>query len=150
MHKRRGGGVKGHYRNGYWVEPHHRRGTDVHDSLRDGTWVQLNILSQRTSCLAPCFVCEKPVYYFRDENKGFALFDELGPPWPLHVCWEELRNCRITKIERAFRNALNSTQTFDGSGPDKAKNQDKEWSWWQIVLIFLLIKIVLVLFSNKI
>lgn len=29
------------------------------------------------------------MYFFRDENGGCALFDALGPPWPIHDCWKD-------------------------------------------------------------
>jgi len=34
-----------------------------------------------------CWWCGGKVYFYRAPNGGYALFDELGPPWPLHECW---------------------------------------------------------------
>lgn len=29
------------------------------------------------------------MYFHRNENGGCVLFDSLGPPWPIHICWEQ-------------------------------------------------------------
>jgi len=34
-----------------------------------------------------CWWCGGKVDFYRAPNGGCALFDELGPPWPLHECW---------------------------------------------------------------
>jgi hypothetical protein len=33
-----------------------------------------------------CKYCGAPVYLFAAPDGGFAVFDELGPPWPKHWC----------------------------------------------------------------
>lgn len=47
-----------------------------------------------------CWWCRKPVYFFRDENGGCALFDSLGWPWPIHECWEQHRSDQTAFIQR--------------------------------------------------
>jgi hypothetical protein len=41
-----------------------------------------------------CWWCDDVVFFYRDENGGCALFDELGAPWAVHYCWEEYRSER--------------------------------------------------------
>lgn len=33
-----------------------------------------------------CKYCGAPIYLFASSHGGFAVFDELGPPWPKHRC----------------------------------------------------------------
>ena len=33
-----------------------------------------------------CKYCGAPAYLFTSPDGGFAVFDELGPPWPKHSC----------------------------------------------------------------
>ncbi len=33
-----------------------------------------------------CRGCGHRIYLFADPNGGFAMFDEVNPPWPKHVC----------------------------------------------------------------
>lgn len=35
-----------------------------------------------------CWICGASVYFYRDENGGCALFDQLGAPWQVHPCWD--------------------------------------------------------------
>lgn len=44
--------------------------------------------------LTTCWWCEAPVFFYRDENGGCALFDELGAPWKVHACWQDHRSQR--------------------------------------------------------
>jgi hypothetical protein len=39
-----------------------------------------------------CWWCGDPVYFYRNENGGCVLFDNLGAPWPIHKCWEQYKN----------------------------------------------------------
>jgi hypothetical protein len=59
-----------------------------------------------------CWWCGAPVYFFRNENGGCALFDRLGWPWPLHSCWEEYRYER-SRVLSAIETELRSGG-FDG------------------------------------
>lgn len=33
-----------------------------------------------------CWYCGQLIYLYANPNGGFAIFDELGPPWPKHCC----------------------------------------------------------------
>ena len=33
-----------------------------------------------------CRHCSSLIYLYADEHGGFTIFDEVGPPWPLHSC----------------------------------------------------------------
>lgn len=48
-----------------------------------------------------CKYCGAPVYLFASPDGGFAVFDELGPPWPKHWC-----------------HLLSETRTIDCSFPE--------------------------------
>lgn len=47
-----------------------------------------------------CWWCGEPVYFHRSETGGCVLFDELGPPWPVHPCWELRAEYRRAGIQR--------------------------------------------------
>jgi hypothetical protein len=47
-----------------------------------------------------CWWCGAPVYYHTNGNGDSVLFDELGPPWPIHPCWEEHRETRTGHVQR--------------------------------------------------
>jgi len=44
---------------------------------------------------AICPVCGEDVYYIEFWNGGRVFFDELGPPWPKHLCTDN--GTRIVK-----------------------------------------------------
>lgn len=66
---------------------------------------------QRLTYPTSCWWCRDAVYFFRDENGGCALFDSLGPPWPLHSCWED--HTRRSQITSQIQDALVSLD-FNG------------------------------------
>ena len=51
-------------------------------------WVQYGSITFHTEC----WWCGEEVYFHRNENGGCVLFDSLGPPWPVHACWEEYKH----------------------------------------------------------
>lgn len=69
---------------------------DVHN--RDWSLADLGILLTHPTT---CWWCGAHVFFHRDENGGCVLFDELGPPWPVHACWQDhARSLRIkTNVE---------------------------------------------------
>ena len=79
-------------------------------SQRTRSWT-LHDKGSRLTYPTSCWWCEGDVYFFRDENGGCALFDALGPPWPIHDCWED--HVRRSSISSAIERSLESAE-FDG------------------------------------
>lgn len=52
-----------------------------------GTWSAPNSI---------CPMCRQGVYFYKLEHGGKVYFDELGPPWPKHVCTDSLKNIKTT------------------------------------------------------
>jgi hypothetical protein len=48
-----------------------------------GCWSSYTIPNVR------CWDCGEAVFFHRSPNGGSVLFDALGPPWPIHPCFEE-------------------------------------------------------------
>ena len=51
---------------------------------------ELHDSGQRLVFFTSCPVCGDNVYFYRDENGCCELFSSLGPPWPVHACWENI------------------------------------------------------------
>src|SRR6185312_9680406 len=34
-----------------------------------------------------CRYCKNLIYLFANPNGGFAIFNDVGPPWPKHACF---------------------------------------------------------------
>jgi hypothetical protein len=50
-----------------------------------------------------CRYCGRLIYLYAHPNGGFAIFDDLGPPWPLHDCWGiEGTSCRYSVMNPRF------------------------------------------------
>lgn len=65
-----------------------RSGSTTSPFIVSGVWK--GVLDQRETVTRPtaCPFCGDPVYFFRDLNGGSTFFDELGPPWPKHPCFD--------------------------------------------------------------
>lgn len=91
-HNRAASYVKGHLRSGSWVSGHHRSATYVVGHERSETdprpWSLADSGRQLTH-LSQCPWCGAAVFFYRNEAGGFALFESLGRPWPVHGCWED-------------------------------------------------------------
>ena len=37
-----------------------------------------------------CYNCDERVFFFSCDHESRVFFDELGPPWPLHNCFNEV------------------------------------------------------------
>lgn len=48
------------------------------------------VLPRRSTRAGVCKYCGLEVFFFKDENGGFAVFDELGSPWSKHGCYSQL------------------------------------------------------------
>ncbi|MGI1944772.1 hypothetical protein [Shewanella glacialipiscicola] len=54
---------------------------------------------------ATCQVCGAKVFYYEHPNGARVLFDELGPPWPKHPCYEAGQVSKsATDLKRQDRN----------------------------------------------
>lgn len=91
-------------RNGdyHWVSPHDvtregARGRSAKEPISD--WPSPAFPRQKQSARpsssrrrgldtpnAKCPLCNKPVWFIRNENGGCAYFDQIGWPWPKHPC----------------------------------------------------------------
>lgn len=110
-HSRKGGFVKGHFRNGTWVSSHYRQGANVSDYEFESAYqptFQTPIRQEPPGLVPPnsrlhqaqspfthitkCWWCGAVVFFHRTENGGCALFDDLGPPWPIHYCWQAYKD----------------------------------------------------------
>lgn len=105
-HHRSGTWVDGHYRNGFWVEGHHRGDTTVGEYERseygqvpvyDASW-RLRSYTSSLTYPTTCWECGEPVFFYRSENGGCALFDELGWPWPIHECWQRHKDSLLHRV----------------------------------------------------
>lgn len=77
-----------------------------------------------------CWWCGKQVYFHRNTNGGSVLFDELGPPWLVHICWKQHQHDYRASAAH-FEDSLRSLG-YDGrfyrsshkllSSPDNAKS----------------------------
>jgi hypothetical protein len=62
------------------------------DPERSTRWHNKSMLQLAAECgrsiIFPvqCKYCRDLIFLFADPNGGFAIFDELGPPWPKHGC----------------------------------------------------------------
>ena len=45
---------------------------------------------------AKCPECGKQVFFYQSESGGKVYFDELGPPWPKHVCTDNYRKTKVS------------------------------------------------------
>jgi hypothetical protein len=60
-----------------------------------------------------CWWCGADVFFHRDENGGCVLFNFLGPPWPIHDCWEDhTRQISISSRVESEIDALGYNGTF--------------------------------------
>ena len=56
-----------------------------------GRWSSYTIPNVR------CWDCGEAVFFHRSPNGGSVLFDALGPPWPIHLCFEKrVRRHRVS------------------------------------------------------
>lgn len=56
---------------------------NTNTNVLGGPWVAPN---------STCPVCGQCVYFYKLENGGQVYFDELGPPWPKHVCTDNVEH----------------------------------------------------------
>lgn len=113
MYQRSGCWVEGHFRNGSWVEGHYRSGSTIHGyapgaeikhppGKLPASKLHAALIHGSITFKTNCWWCGDEVYFHRDENGGSVLFDRLGPPWPIHPCWDEYHKDRHLAIEQAL------------------------------------------------
>lgn len=77
-----------------------------------------------------CWWCGAEVFFHRDENGGCVLFDFLGPPWPIHDCWEDhaRRHSISSGVESEMRVlGFNGTSyKFKGVSQTKPESEEME------------------------
>jgi ribosomal protein S27AE len=88
----------------FWRKEHYRNGTVVSGHwVRRGDWsrfVPQNRIAQKlyrieetpfssfTIPNATCPMCGSSVFYYENRYGSKVWFDDLGPPWPIHGCFE--------------------------------------------------------------
>lgn len=155
-HKRRGHWVSPHYRDGIFVAGHFRSASTVNDF-----YVAPTVTRTRSKLVLPttdkkdidplyfgnvtfptsCWWCNDDVFFHRNKNGGCALFDELGPPWPVHKCWvdnkseQEVVTESILKHYRAYLESVKKTN-FSGSKDSFStkKNENARFAFTGTVL----------------
>jgi len=59
-----------------------------------------------------CWWCGEPVYFHRNENGGCVLFDSLGPPWPIHACWEQYKHHLSVAIQGIIEKRISQLKSI--------------------------------------
>ncbi len=57
---------------------------------------------------ATCQVCGAKVFYYEHPNGARVLFDQLGPPWPKHPCYEAGQAFKHNVISQATTSSVQS------------------------------------------
>lgn len=63
-----------------------------------------------------CWYCSSSIYLYAHLNGGFAIFDELGPPWPKHDCRGFTARQHIDHLPR-FTASIGTMRILKGSIP---------------------------------
>lgn len=53
-----------------------------------------------------CRKCGLHVYYYEHPSGSRVLFDELGPPWPLHPCFADGQNIKKNPLVLLLRRSV--------------------------------------------
>lgn len=78
-----------HYRNGSFVEGHWVTRDDWGRFDSSHYNIGQTRFASFTTPNATCPVCGESVFYYENSYGSKVWFDELGPPWPIHGCFEE-------------------------------------------------------------
>lgn len=84
---------------------------NMHAKVLGGAWTEPNAI---------CPECCQGVYFIKTENGGSIYFDELGPPWPKHVCTKNSEKIIPTSDresrwdKQGWKPLLNFTTTITG------------------------------------
>jgi hypothetical protein len=88
-------------------------------------------LSYRTQC----FWCPEEVFYHTNGHGDCVLLDDLGPPWPVHWCWEDHRDDRRRAVVESTMAIVKSgvrSELMERSDGWLAQMQEMlpAGSWW--------------------
>lgn len=72
-------------------------------------WVYFGPITFKTEC----WWCGMPVFFHRNDNGGCVLFDRLGPPWPVHPCWQQNKHEQSTATKVFIERRIAQLQSFD-------------------------------------
>lgn len=84
--------------------------------------------------LTQCPKCGQIVFFHRSENGGTVFFDELGPPWPKHKCFNhgDTRNPRHRYGSR-YREVGNSAKSSTATSNGEADFEVQEISYGEVL-----------------
>ena len=89
---------------------------NMNTNVLSGAWTEPN---------ATCPECGHGVYFVQTDNGGRVYFDELGPPWPKHVCTANAEDIKLpsprdSRWDRlGWKPLLNFTTTVAGFNSDE-------------------------------
>ena len=122
-----------HYRSDstIWYEDSYDHAEQENTSYWE--YFDLNVIEDYKK--SPCFMCQEMVYYYKNEDGGFAMFDDIDP-WVIHSCWEEIRTNNPEKMKEEFDIVLNN----------KNIKPDFEYKLliWVVIIIMALILVITV------
>lgn len=119
---------EGHYRNGSWVDGHWvtrdewDRFSLYSPAPQKSYKIEQTIFSSFTIPNATCPICGDHVFYYENIHGSKVWFDDLGPPWPIHGCFEKNNSSTAypkSPIQNQKVNSLPQTSTTSlslGSG----------------------------------
>ena len=100
---------EGHYRNGSWVDGHWVTRDEWDRFALQNRIPQKSYTIEQTQFSgftipnATCPICGESVFYYENMNGSKVWFDDLGPPWPIHGCFEE-NNSSTTDVKNPIQN----------------------------------------------
>jgi hypothetical protein len=107
------------------------RGTRV---VPSEPWLSgLGVVPWPVTYVTRCFWCPDLVYYHTNGYGDCVLFDELGPPWPVHRCWTEHcaeRRRAVVTCTVAIRRLGVENLYEDGDGPSIGESVEAG-AWWR-------------------
>lgn len=78
-----------------------------------------------------CRECGEPVFYHTNGHGDSVLFDDLGPPWPVHWCWLERqldrRRFLLGESLSVARTGITVTSERHSQVPPEASVPDRVW-----------------------
>lgn len=71
-----------------------------------------------------CWWCREPVFYHTNGYGDCVLFDQLGPPWPVHHCWEDHKAERARAVAQIRRGVVEAALVHNLYRHTSQFNQD--------------------------